>query len=158
MEFTLNQIHKLLLEKRKTVAVAESCSGGLLSKFLTDISGSSQYFILGIVAYSDKAKEKILGIPSRMIKKEGAVSKTVASLMAQNVRKLAKTNFGIGITGIAGPAGAKPHKPVGTVFIAVDNPNKKICERFQFKGKRPSIRKKTALKALELFYESIYCH
>lgn len=150
MEPIASKIHSLLIKKQKSVAAAESCTGGLLSKLLTDISGSSQYFILGVVAYSNKAKEDILRIPPCVIKKNGAVSKPVASLMAGNIRKFAKTDFGIGVTGIAGPAGAGPKKPVGAVFIAVDSKTKKICKKFHFTGSRLSIRKKAALKALKL--------
>lgn len=150
MEHIINQIHKTLIKKRKTVAVAESCTGGLLSDLLTRLSGSSKYFILGIVAYSNKTKENILKIPARLIAKKGAVSRQVAKIMAQAVRKLAKTDFGIGITGIAGPSGATPKKPVGRVFIAIDSKDKKTCRRFLFKGKRNTIREKAALKSLEL--------
>lgn len=150
MERIINQAHKLLIKKQKTIAVAESCTGGLLSNFLTQIPGSSQYFILGVVAYSNKAKEIILRVPSAFIAKHGAVSKEVASLMAGGIRKIAKTDFGIGITGIAGPSGGTPQKPVGTVFIALDSKNKNISKKFYFSGSRLTVRKKAALKALEL--------
>lgn len=155
MQDIINQIHKLLLEKRKTIAVAESCSGGLTSSLLTKISGSSRYFILGIVAYSNKAKEDILGIRHSYVIKNGAISSIVASKMAGSIRKISKANLGIGITGIAGPTGGAPQKPVGTVFIAIDSKNKKICKKFLFKGSRVAIRRKTALKALELLREII---
>lgn len=150
MQGIVSKIHLTLIKKGKTVAVAESCTGGLLSNLLTRISGSSKYFILGIVAYSNKTKENILKIPSQLIAKKGAVSREAAKIMAQAVRKLAKTDFGIGITGIAGPSGATAKKPVGTVFIAIDSKNKKICQRFLFKGNRDTIRKKAALKAVAL--------
>ena len=150
MEHIVNQIHLLLMKKQKTVAVSESCTGGLLSKLLTDISGSSKYFILGLVAYSNKSKENILKISSSVINKQGAVSKIVAAAMAKSIKKIAKTDFGIGITGIAGPTGGTPEKPIGTVFIAVDSKNKKICKRFLFHGNRNTVRRKTALKSLEL--------
>lgn len=150
MEPVINQIHKLLIKKGKTIAVAESCTGGLLSNLLTQISGSSQYFILGVVAYSNKSKEKILSIPHSIISKNGAVSKETASSMAQNIRKIAKTDLGIGITGIAGPTGGTPKKPIGTVFIAIDSEDKKVCQRFQFRGSRNTIRKKAALQTLKV--------
>ena len=134
----------------KTIAVAESCTGGLLSKLLTDNPGSSKYFMLGIVAYSNQAKKKILQIPASILSAKGAVSPEVACLMAKSVRKLAKVNFGVGITGIAGPAGGSKAKPVGTVFIAIDSRNNSICKKFKLTGSRKSIREKTALKALEL--------
>jgi nicotinamide-nucleotide amidase len=144
------QIHKLLIKTRKTIAVAESCTGGLLSSLLTQVSGSSSYFKLGVVAYSNTAKEKVLSVPQRLIARKGAVSEEVAIKLAQGVRKLAKADFGIGITGIAGPTGATPHKPVGTVFIAIASKNKTICKKFHFRGSRTSIRIKSAIKALEL--------
>jgi len=146
----ISQIHSFLIKNRKTITVAESCTGGLLSKLLTDISSSSQYFILGVVTYSDKAKENILKIPHFLMVKKGAVSKEVAKDMAKTVRKLAKTDFGVGITGIAGPTGATAQKPLGTVFIAISSKNKTICRKFHFTGKRGTIRQKVALKSLEL--------
>lgn len=150
MEHIINQIHKSLIKNKKTIAVAESCTGGLLSSLLTQISGGSQYFILGIIAYSNKEKQRILKIPSVLILRKGAVSKEVAIIMAESVRKLAKTDFGIGVTGIAGPTGGTPQKPIGTVFIAVDAKNKKICKEFHFIGNRNTVKKKAVLKSLEL--------
>jgi nicotinamide-nucleotide amidase len=150
MEKIIKKIHKLLVVKQKTVSVAESCTGGLLSKLLTQISGSSRYFLLGIIAYSNRSKESVLKIPPSLIKEKGAVSKEVALLMAKRIRALAKTDFGIGITGIAGPTGGTSAKPPGTVFIAVAGKNKNFCKKFYFSGNRQSIRKKSALKALEL--------
>ncbi|MDI6758153.1 MAG: CinA family protein [Candidatus Omnitrophota bacterium] len=150
MHSIVSQVHKLLIKKQKTIATAESCTGGLLSAFLTQLSGSSKYFILGIVAYSNKAKQDILKIPSNLIAKKGAVSKETAGLMARSIRKIASSNFGIGITGIAGPSAGTPKKPVGTIFIAIDSKDKKILKKFHFKGKRAAIRKQAALKALNL--------
>jgi nicotinamide-nucleotide amidase len=150
MELLINQIHKLLIKKQKTVAVAESCTGGLVSNLLTEISGSSQYFILGVVAYSNRAKKIILKIPAQLIVKKGAVSKEVAERMAQEVRKIAGADFGIGISGIAGPTGEMPKKPLGTVFISIDQENNGVCKKFRFTGNRATVREKAALKALEL--------
>jgi len=152
----INQIHKFLVKNKKTIAVAESCTGGLLSNILTSLPDSSKYFMLGVVVYSNKAKENILKISAGTIAKKGAVSKDVAKLLAKSVRSLAKTDFGIGITGIAGPGGGSKEKPVGTVFIAIDSKNKRICEKFNFTGTRSSIRKKSALKALELLKRMLY--
>ncbi len=155
MERIINQIHKLLIKKQKTIAVAESCTGGLLSGLLTQISGSSRYFIIGIVAYSNKAKEDVLRISRSVIVKNGVVSKTIAILMAGNIRKIANTDFGIGVTGIAGPTGATAQKPVGTVFIAITGKNKTICKKFHLTGNRNKVRNKAALKALALLKTSI---
>lgn len=155
MERIAKQIHRLLIKKDKNIAVAESCTGGQLCHLLTEIPGSSKYFNLGIVAYSNRAKESILKIPKNTIAEKGAVSQEIAKLLAKSIRLIAKTDFGIGVTGIAGPGGGTKEKPVGTVFIAVDSKNKTICEKFHFTGNRPTIRKKSALKALELLKEII---
>jgi nicotinamide-nucleotide amidase len=155
MRQIISQVHNSLLKPEKTIAVAESCTGGLLSAMLTELSGSSKYFTLGVVTYNNKAKEKILGIPSSVLANKGAVSEDVAKLMAQKVRKLAKTDFGIAITGIAGPTGATLRKPVGTVFIAIADKNKIICKKFSFKGTRSSIRTHSALEALKLLRISV---
>jgi len=150
MQHLIIQIHKRLLKSGKTLATAESCTAGLLSSLLTQFSGSSRYFILGVATYSNQAKENILRIPAAIIRKKGAVSKEVGLLMAQSVRKLAKADFGISITGIAGPTGGTPQKPVGTAFISLSTKNKNICKKFIFKGKRNSVRQQAALKALQL--------
>jgi PncC family amidohydrolase len=139
-----------MINSSKTISVAESCTGGLLSKLLTDLSGSSKYFILGVVAYDNKVKESILKIPSKVIRKNGAVSAKTAMKMAESVRKIAKTDFGVSITGIAGPSGGTTQKPVGTVFIAVSNKNHVICKKFKFSGSRGLIRNKSVLSVLKL--------
>ena len=155
MQPIVPKIHSLLIKTSKTIAVAESCTGGLLSSLLTRLSGSSQYFILGVIVYSNKAKQGILKISPQIIGKIGAVSREVAEKMAESVRKLAKTDFGIGITGIAGPTGGTPQKPVGTVFIAIATRHKTICNKFHFTGTRAVIRQKAAIKSLELLRKLI---
>ena len=150
MQNIAKYIHKALIKTNRTIATAESCTGGILSGLLTQYSGSSRYFALGIITYSNQTKAKMLKIPALTIAKNGAVSKNIASLMAKNIRLIAKTDFGIGITGIAGPTGAKPGKPIGTVFIAVNSKNKTISKKFIFQGNRASIRRQSALKALQL--------
>jgi nicotinamide-nucleotide amidase len=155
MQPLLLKIHSSLIKTGKTVAVAESCTGGQLSGLLTRLSGSSKYFILGVVAYHNRAKESLLEVPRAVIASHGAVSARVAALMASKAREIAKTDYGIAITGIAGPTGATRQKPVGTVFIAIDGRNKKICRKFSFKGPRLSIRKKAALQALELLSSTL---
>lgn len=150
MEAIINQIHRRLLKSKKTVAVAESCTGGFLSALLTRLPGSSAYFILGTVVYSNQAKTKILGIPSRLIKHKGAVSREVCRSMAKAARKLSAANIAISITGIAGPSGGTAAKPVGTVFIGIDTAAKTICKKFIFKGSRSGIRNQSCQKALEM--------
>lgn len=143
-------INRLLVKRKQTLSTAESCTGGLLSNLITNVAGSSEYFILGVTAYSNQSKTSVLKIPKNIIEKKGAVSYDVARRMAKSIRRLTNTDFGIGITGIAGPGGGSIKKPVGTVFIAIESRNKKICKRFYFRGTRLVIKRKTALKALEL--------
>ena len=124
-EETLEElVAKKLLQKKKTIAVAESCTGGFLSKRLTDISGSSKFVKLNIVTYSNEAKNKILNVPTELLKKFGAVSHQVASAMAVGIKNLAKTNIGLSITGIAGPTGGSNTKPVGLVYFGLAYKNK----------------------------------
>lgn len=153
MKSLIKQIHNQLIRKRKTVAVAESCTGGLTSNLLTTLSGSSRCFLLGTITYSNQMKIKVLKIPAALIKKKGAVSREVAIKMSQGVRELANSDFSIGITGIAGPSGGSTAKPIGTVFISIDSADKTRCERFRFSGNRTIIRQKAARKALELLSE-----
>ena len=142
--------HNKLISRKQTISVAESCTGGLVSSLLTKHPGASAYFILGAVVYSNKAKEKILGIPKKTIAKYGAVSGEVAILMAKNIRRKINTDFGISITGIASPVRAITTKSVGTVFIALSAKNKTLCRSFLFRGSRESIRKHSALEAIRL--------
>ena len=146
----INKIHNQLLNQKKTIAIAESCTGGLLCSELSRNPGASGYFLLGIIAYSNKYKERILKIPAKIITKYGAVSRQVAILMAQNIRKITKADLGIGITGLAGPSGSTKNKPIGTVFICLSAKNKNICRAFSLRGNRQSIRKKTTQEALHL--------
>ncbi len=155
MKPIIKQIHTVLIKKRKTLAVAESCTGGLLSSLLTNYSGSSDFFILGAIVYSNFSKHLLAKVPLALINKHGAVSQPVAITLAQNIRKIAKTDYGIGITGIAGPTGGTAEKPIGTVYIAASSKTKTICRRFQFKGTRTSIRRQSALSALKLLRQII---
>ncbi|MFA5063522.1 MAG: nicotinamide-nucleotide amidohydrolase family protein [Candidatus Omnitrophota bacterium] len=151
----VKQTHIRLLKSNRTIATAESCTAGLLSSLLTQFSGSSKYFILGVATYSNQAKKAILGIPVSVIRKNGAVSKETALSMAQNVRKLAKTDFGVSITGIAGPEGGSPQKPVGTVFIAISAKHGNTCKKFLLEGNRSKVRNQAALKALQLINKTV---
>jgi len=146
----IRQIHKLLINSKKTIAIAESCTGGLISTYLTNMPGSSKYFILALTAYSNKAKEKMLKIPHSIIKRNGAVSKEVAELMAKNIRHISGADFGISTTGIAGPGGATPDKPVGTVFVSLYANNLIQTKKLKLKGSRQSIRTQASKSALKL--------
>ncbi len=148
-------IAKILTKKKLTVAVAESCTGGLLANSLTDVPGSSKYFLLGVTPYSNESKIKILGLSPDVLKEHGAVSKETALELAKNVRHLAQANIGIGVTGIAGPTGAMPSKPVGTVFIAVSIAHNLYFKKFNFSGNRLQIKKAAKDAALNLLKECL---
>jgi nicotinamide-nucleotide amidase len=137
-------------KQAKTLGIAESCTGGLIGNRLTDIPGASVYFWLGIVAYDNAAKTKILGVPPALIKKHGAVSSPVAKVMAQGVRKILNTSYGLSVTGIAGPGGATRDKPVGLVFIAVSTASTTTVKKFLFKGNRLAIKNKACQTALKM--------
>ncbi|MHC4158607.1 MAG: competence/damage-inducible protein A [Planctomycetota bacterium] len=139
-----------LAQQKKTIAVAESCTGGCLAKLLTDIAGSSSYFTYGWVTYSDTAKTTELGVRADLIEKHGAVSEQVAEAMAEGARQGAGTDFAIGITGIAGPAGGSKQKPVGLVYIALDSDNSCETKRFIISGDRESIRLRAARTSLNM--------
>ena len=150
MQLIIIKTHKLLIKHKNTVAVAESCTAGLLSYLLTQLPGSSRYFLLGITTYSNTSKGKLLRIPASVIASHGAVSKVVAVRMSESIKHIAHADFGIAITGIAGPTGGSPGKPVGTVYIAVASRDNTLCKRFIFNGSRFRIRNQAALKALEM--------
>lgn len=129
-------VARLLCDRRLTLALAESCTGGLIANRLTDIPGSSSFFDRGLVTYSNKSKEELLLVPEEIIIKHGAVSKETATLMAEGIRKEAKTDLGLAVTGIAGPGGGTPEKPVGTVFIALSDGQETTCLNFIFNWDR----------------------
>ena len=144
------KISQKFIERGQTLSLAESCTGGLIGDRLTNIPGASAFFLLGIIAYDYAAKTKILGVPSALLKKHGAVSSEVASKMAQGVRKILKTDYGLGVTGIAGPGGATKTKPVGLVFIAVSTRQRTIVKKCLFKGTRLAIKNEAAQTALKM--------
>ena len=121
-----------LIKSKKTIAVAESCTGGLLSKRLTDIPGSSYYIKLNVITYSNEAKHKLLNIPNKILKTRGAVSPQIAALMAKNIKQLAGTDYGISITGIAGPGGGSKAKPVGLVYFGFAKGKNVQTKKMQF--------------------------
>ncbi len=141
---------KIMKGKNLTVATAESCTGGLIGHLITQVSGSSAYFIGGIIAYSNDVKANILGCSRDTLEKYGAVSEQIARQMAEGVRNLLKTYIGISTTGIAGPTGGTPQKPVGLVYIGfTDGKTTKVIKK-NFKGSREEIKKQAALWALDL--------
>jgi PncC family amidohydrolase len=146
-EASLGQI---LRKYGKTIAVAESCTGGLISSKITDVSGSSGYFRGGVIAYSNTIKRRLLDVSAISLKRYGAVSKEVVIEMAKGVKSLAKTDIGLGITGIAGPTGGTKNKPVGLVYIGLVTNKKRMVKEFRFKGPRIKIKSLAAQAALNL--------
>ena len=143
-------IGALLTEKKLTISIAESLTGGLIADRITNVPGSSAYFERGIVAYSNRSKTELLGVPEEVIREHGAVSRETAVLMAEGVRKRSGTDVGLATTGIAGPSGGTGAKPVGTVFIAVSDGTRTVCRDFAFKWERRRIKEITTQWALEL--------
>jgi len=143
-------VAELLQARRQTIATAESCTGGLLAKLLTDISGSSIYFLRGWVTYSNQAKTEDLAVPAELIARHGAVSQEVATAMASGARRHGASDWALGITGLAGPGGGSPVKPVGLVWIALASPDGVLTRRFIFPGGRQQIRLRAAQMALAL--------
>ena len=143
-------VGRLLKQKSRKVACAESCTGGLLAERITNISGSSTYFDCGVVTYSNEAKSELLGVPQEILGAHGAVSEPVARAMAEGVRKMGKADYGISITGIAGPDGGTAEKPVGLVFIALSDTDGTTVKEYRFIGSRARIRFSASHAALNL--------
>lgn len=143
-------VGEMLRARGLTMAVAESCTGGKLGDMITDVPGSSDYFVGGVISYSNDAKERFLGVSRSVLATKGAVSEEVADQMASGVRKAFKADIGIGITGIAGPSGATPAKPVGLVYIAVSSGDRSVCVSNNFGGGRENVKMQAAEKALHL--------
>jgi len=154
-EHILKNVSDNLKRKNLTIAIAESCTGGLLSHLLTNISGSSDYFKTGIIAYSNKSKIKLLGVSQKTITEYGAVSKQTASAMAIGIRKQANVDIGISTTGIAGPTGGTEEKPVGLVYIGIVSEKNIDVQRFVFSKDRLKNKEKTCYKALEMLLKNI---
>ena len=149
------KIVNLLKKKRLKLAVAESCTGGMLSSLITSISGSSKIFTMGLVTYSNKSKNLLIKVPLKTIKKYGAVSVQCCFSMVNNLIRISKSNIGISITGIAGPSGGTKQKPIGLVYIGIKKGNKVKINRYFFKNKgRLNIQKAAVKKALELILQS----
>jgi nicotinamide-nucleotide amidase len=143
-------VAQLLRERALTVAVAESCTGGLLATRLTDVPGSSAFFERGFVTYSNRAKTEMLGVDPALIERVGAVSDEVAAAMASGARQKAATAIGVGITGVAGPDGGTPDKPVGLVYVALDGAAGTRVRRATFPGERSRVRFQATQSALEM--------
>jgi PncC family amidohydrolase len=144
------QTGELLAQRGWTLAVAESCTGGLLGHRITGVSGSSAYFQGGVISYSNDAKEKVLGVPHETLIEHGAVSEETALAMAQGARRLLGTDIALSVTGIAGPTGGTAEKPVGLVYIALATEGLTMCERHVWKGGRAENKEQSAEAALAL--------
>ena len=147
------KVAQALIAQKKTLALAESCSGGLFSHRLTNIPGSSHFLKWGCIAYSNETKIKLLRVPFSTLQKYGAVSAQVAVAMATNIRNILKTDLGVGITGIAGPTGATSKKPIGLTYIAIKTARESLCVQCHFKGKRTSIKSQAVRQTFRLLLE-----
>ncbi len=142
-------VGKSLLARESTVAVAESCTGGYIGHLITKVPGSSAYFLGGIISYSNSLKMQLLGVKEESLKNFGAVSEEVALEMAEGVRKKCGSDFGISTTGVAGPSGGSPEKPVGTVWIGIAGPSGAVARKYNFGANRERNIRRSALMALD---------
>ncbi len=147
---------KLLTDRKEMIATAESCTGGLIGAILTEIPGSSRVYWGGCITYSNEAKIQLLGIPQSVLMEKGAVSRETVTFMAEQARKMGNTQWAIGVSGIAGPTGGTVEKPVGTVYIALARTRGHTrVEKFLFKGTRHEIRIKTAFVSILLLESAV---
>jgi nicotinamide-nucleotide amidase len=142
-------VGKLLKDRRLALSVAESCTGGLLGHRITNVPGSSAYFERGVVVYSYRAKEELLGVPAELLAAHGAVSGPAAEAMARGICRTSGSPLGLAITGVAGPDGGTPAKPVGTVFVGLATPEGVSSRRFHFAGSREAIKWQSTQQALD---------
>lgn len=139
-----------LRDRKLTLATAESCTGGLIAHRLTNVAGSSAYFLGGVVAYSNAAKERLLGVPSATLAAYGAVSEAVALALARGARTAFHADLALSVTGIAGPGGGTPDKPVGLTYIGLAAPDGEWVERHVWQGDRAAVKAQSAEAALSL--------
>ena len=149
------RLGQILTEQKLTIATAESCTGGLLGHLLTSISGSSGYYLGGVIAYSNAVKESMLGVRHDTLVAYGAVSEQTAKEMANGTRERIGSDIGISTTGIAGPTGGTPEKPVGLVFIGISTAEETIAIECHFKGSREEVKESTARTLLSQTIESL---
>ena len=144
-------VGRLLTKQGLTVAVAESCTGGLIGHRLTQVAGSSAYVDRGAICYSNRAKTDMLGVPAELIARHGAVSQEVAAVMAKGIRERAGVSVGLSVTGIAGPGGSTETKPVGLVYVGLDGETRDaVTKEFRFHGDRSVIKQRSSQAALDL--------
>jgi len=150
-----DQVGTRLRSLNQRLATAESCSGGLIAHRITNVAGSSDYFAGGVVTYANDAKIALLGVKTETLFSQGAVSDATARQMCEGVRARFGVDYGVACTGIAGPGGGSPEKPVGLVYIGVASPGGTRVEKCEFQGDRMSIKQQTADHALALLLESL---
>ena len=156
MNLLSKKITNMLISKKLTISVAESCTGGMLSSAITSVSGSSNIFNLGLVTYSNQSKINILKVPKSIIRKYGTVSEQVCLAMTKNLSKISKTDISVSVTGIAGPKGGTKEKPVGLVYVGIKKGNKIEIKKYLFKNKgREYIQKTTVKKSLRLILNTL---
>lgn len=154
LEALSQKVVQELIKRNLILSTAESCTGGWIAKQITDISGSSQVFIGGVVSYSNQMKEKWLGVKSGTLQKFGAVSAETIHEMLVGIQQATDSDWAIAVSGVAGPSGGSPEKPVGTVFIGWRFRGQEVVTRFQFSGSREEIRKKSVETALQFLVDS----
>ena len=153
---TAQEIGQMLLQRKQSLALAESCTGGLIAKQVTDVAGSSAWFERGLVTYSNRAKQELLSVPEALLIKHGAVSEECARAMVTGLLHNSPADWGIAVTGIAGPDGGSLDKPVGTVWIGwLQRGGVAVVERFLFKGDREQIREQIAWVALQRLRQNL---
>jgi len=150
------RLGRALVVRRARVATAESCTGGWIAKALTDVPGSSQWFDSGVVAYSNAAKDALLGVPADLIAREGAVSEAVVRAMAEGARGELGVDLAVAVSGVAGPDGGSADKPVGTVWLAWATPRDTVAERRVFGGDREAVRRQSVALAIERLLEIVW--
>jgi len=148
-------VGRMLVERRLRLAVAESCTGGLLGHRLTSVPGSSAYFERGVLAYSNRAMEELLGVPESLLSAHGSVSAPCAEAMARGAATLARSSCALAVTGIAGPEGGTPAKPVGTVFVGLATGEGALARRFFFAGDRAAVKWQSTQAALDMLRRSL---
>ena len=154
-EILISNLSDLLIEKKYTIATAESCTGGLIAHTLTNVSGSSAYFNRGIVSYSNQAKQDLLSVSEQLLIDHGAVSAQVAQAMATGARINSHVDIGLSTTGIAGPTGGNKEKPVGLVYIGLSTKEHNAVQKHQFSGSRIENKQRFCTTALHMLYEHL---
>jgi PncC family amidohydrolase len=147
------RVGEILSQRGLRLAVAESCTGGLISHLVTNVAGSSVYFVGGVIAYANEAKVHLLGVHQETLDKFGAVSSETVIEMARGVRNTLSADIGISVSGIAGPGGGTPEKPVGTVWIGLSTPKEELARHFHWTGNRLDVKEQSARAALMLLLE-----